>query len=373
MSDWRILVIDDDKDIGVQVKEILEAETLGKPATNCVVETETDFDRGIELLDVHRIDFVVLDVQGVEKDSEKEIGIATLERIKASRFVPVIFYTAFPAKVKDLETALVRVVVKTDGAKAVFEEIKNIFELGVPNLHRAIIKHVENQQRNYMWNFVANNIDVFGKTDDKASLAFMLARRLALSLSGSGIEQFISELGDTSGAAVTDNKIHPMQYYVFPPLEKPSELAGDIYKKNGTGEYYILLTPSCDLVQKKAEWLLFAKCLPLEEMEEYNEWSKDRTKSKKLSALLRNNRETQPKRYFLLPAALNIPNLIVDLQQLQTIPKTDLEGEGQKYHRVVSLDSPFAEALLGQFSQLFGRLGTPDLNIEYIISKLSAK
>jgi hypothetical protein len=39
-------------------------------------------------------------------------------------------------------------------------------------------------------------------------------------------------------------------------------------------------------------------------------------------------------------------------------------------NRLASLDSPFAEALLARFVRYFGRLGTPDLNTEVILSRL---
>lgn len=38
--------------------------------------------------------------------------------------------------------------------------------------------------------------------------------------------------------------------------------------------------------------------------------------------------------------------------------------------RLASLDSPFAEALLARFARYFGRLGTPDLDLEVILNKL---
>ena len=38
--------------------------------------------------------------------------------------------------------------------------------------------------------------------------------------------------------------------------------------------------------------------------------------------------------------------------------------------RLASLDSPFAEALLARFARYFGRLGTPDLDLEVLVARL---
>lgn len=372
MTEWRILVIDDDPEICEQVKEFIEATNGENPENTYSVFTETDFDKSLDLLESHRIDFVILDVRGndipLEQDIDmnEESGIKTLNQIKNRRFVPIIFYTGLAHKVKELETPLVRVLGKGVELPELISEVEKILSTGIPDLNRALIRHVEEQQRNYMWEFVANNYENFGDTDDKASLAYMLARRLAISLSGSGIESFIKELGETAEIKVDENKVHPMQYYVFPPLENPNQLAGDIFKEKNGDDYYVLLTPSCDLVLCKAEWLLMSKCTRLVDSPEYNKWLED-GKDKNLKKLLMNNRDGQRERFFFLPGALTLPDLIVDLQQLSTVSPATLT---ENYDRIASLDSPYSEALLEKFSRFFGRLGTPDLDSDKVIDKL---
>ena len=40
--------------------------------------------------------------------------------------------------------------------------------------------------------------------------------------------------------------------------------------------------------------------------------------------------------------------------------------------RLASLDSPFAEAVLARFTRYFGRLGTPDLDVDFVLSNLES-
>lgn len=378
---WQLLFVDDDVEVCDQVKEFLEGETIPDPVERLQVEVETltDFADTLELLEARRFDLLILDVRlgSYEEAPEEEAGTRTLEAIRQRCFVPVVFYTGVPHLVRHLETSLIRVVEKAERLPSLLETVRSIFATRLPAVNRALIRHLEAVQRDYMWDFVATHWEQFGDTADRTALAYLLARRLAMSLSGPGIRQLAQELGDTSGVAAVEGRLHPMQYYVMPPVE-PAPLAGDLYQGQigDQSGHWILLTPSCDLVmgQEKAEWVLLARCLPLTDQVEYQTWQAglpqpSRTADRRLQALLRDNRhDRQPERFYFLPGALTLPDLVVDFQQLMTLPRQQMDG----LERLASLDSPFDEALLGRFARYFGRLGTPDLDLEVVVAGLRA-
>lgn len=374
---WQVLFVDDDADICRQVKEFLEGETIANPEDRLQVEVLTDFDGALQMLEAHRFDLLILDVRLGPHDvnQAEEAGIMTLQAIRGRRFVPVVFYTGLPNLVRDLEMHVVRVIEKTEGFGRLLEVVRDIFATRLPAVNRALIQHLETVQRDYMWDFVATHWNRFGDTPDRTALAYLLARRLAMSLSGPGIRQLARDLGDPTGIATFEGQVHPMRYYVMPPIE-PAPLAGDLYHGqigNQTG-YWILLTPSCDLVagREKAERVLLTHCSPLSEQPEYKAWldhlpQPSRTIDTKLRALLRDNRENnQPERFYFLPGALTLPDLVVDFQALVTLPREQMDS----LERLASLDSPFAEALLARFARYFGRLGTPDLDLDVIVNRL---
>jgi hypothetical protein len=105
---------------------------------------------------------------------------------------------------------------------------------------------------------------------------------------------------------------------------------------------------------------------------EYQQWrdglpAPSRTVNGKLQDLLRNSRrDSQAERFFFLPGALSLPDLLVDLQQLATLQRDHMG----RLERLASLDSPFAEALLARFTRYFGRLGTPDLDVAVLLQRL---
>jgi hypothetical protein len=92
-----------------------------------------------------------------------------------------------------------------------------------------------------------------------------------------------------------------------------------------------------------------------------------------LEELICNNRNAkvegkkfQPKRYIFLPETFFIPDLVIDFQALFQIPLDEIKNE----NRIASLDSPFAEAYVSQFSEYYGRLGTPDINKDFVYNRI---
>lgn len=343
---WQLLVVDDDIDCCQQVREFLEGEKVicGSEKSLHVV-TLTSFDEALNEIEKRRFDLLILDVRVGSYEhtcrSEEEEGIKTLEAIRKRRFLPVVFYTNLPLAVGNLENPVIRVVKKTDGLSQLLVTIKEMFDTRLPDINRALIRHLERIQRDYMWDFVVSHWKQFGDNPGP-ELVFLLARRLALSLSGQGIQELAQDLGITS-VVVNTQKVQPVEYYVIPPVEnKP--LAGDLYQGD-IGErsgYWVLLTPTCDIWQDKSEWVLLAYCELLVNQSEYKEWAEalpgaSNRKRDKIEKLFKNNRQNhQAERYFYLPGVFNLPHLIVDFQQLITIPRHELD----KLERIASLDSP---------------------------------
>lgn len=359
---WYLLFVDDEAENRELAAKYLDEKVVLEPDEKLKIDTEADFDKALDKLESGHFDFVVLDVRrgphNVEREEEE--GIKVLESIKARCFIPVIFYTGLPYKVADLETPLVKVIENTKGLPKLLETIQDIMASKLPQVNRELMRHVEEVQRRYMWDFVERNWGKFGDTPDRSALAYLLARRLAKSLDGPGIEKLAERLGDTSRLWCDEEHVHPMRCYVIPPVS-PRLMSGDIFRRRvdegGSLEYLILLSPSCDIAQNKADWMLFAYCSVLSGEEEY---TKNKSKWK------------QSDRYQFFPCAIEVPDMISDFQQLTTIKKEELCEllTEKKIERIASLDSPYSEALTAQFARYFGRVGTPDLNEILIIENL---
>jgi len=391
-------MVDDDEDLTRQVPEYLnEKQICGDESIQVI--TQNNFDEAINDLGERKIDLVILDVRlgavNLKPGSEpEEAGLRVLKAIKEKKFVPIVFFTALPDSVRYLESPLIKVVEKgsPEQLNDLLESLNTIFSTPLPSVNRALISHLEAVQRDYMWDFISEHWDTFRGVNNHAELAYLLGRRLSISLSQNGIKQLLKDFPEPDDAIPVNGLIHPSQYYVIPPVEE-NPLAGDIYTEivEEQKNYWILLTPSCDLVKRgekqHAERILLARCLLLTEQKEFSKWQeccsrfnktvpgtsrdtigKQREKAEEsLVWLLKNNRQkSQSERYFFLPGALGLPDLVVDFQDLNNSEREKLD----EMTRVASLDSPFSEGILYRFARYYGRLGTPDLHIESVLSKM---
>jgi hypothetical protein len=257
-------------------------------------------------------------------------------------------------------------VEKTEGIGKLFDIAEELIATKLPQLNRALLAHIQRVQADYMWGFVAHHWSALVAERDGLTLAYLLVRRLSASLTTSQIGKLAEMLGHQPSELPQSDNVHAAEYYVMPALGGPP-LAGDIHALPG-GQYRVLLTPSCDLVRKKCDFTLWAECVLLSETPEYQTWVGNKGQDKPLQALLRNHRNAQPDRYFFLPGAYTVPDLVVDFEQLSHSPL----GELDQPQRIASLDSPFAELLLSRFVRFFGRLGAPDLATALVIARLNA-
>lgn len=371
--DWRVLVVDDQ--VADDVKEFIEGNKAVKQPDSIVCVSCEKFSDAIELLKTQRFDLVILDLKDdAAPDQETLAGEGVFEEIKQCRFLPVIFHTGYPHKVSNLTSPYVRVVTKAEW-ELLRSTIKEVFDTKLPKL----IRHIEEEQRRFMWESAekiwTDDLDKNSPSD----LVYLLARRLANTLSGDAVRSFLEV--DGNGGAPKSDKIHAVELYVYPPLSKHF-LFGDVFKKK-TGdsiEYFVALTPSCDHAQDNAEFVLLAKCNYLAGT---NPGKNAKTSlvagtevsgkaTEQLTKFIRDN-SSPTDRYKYLPGTSFLPDLLVDLQDIMSVAPATLNPAGEGYERIASLDSPFAEALQAKMARYLGRIGTPDIDPDLALDRFKVR
>lgn len=393
---WRILVVEDKENFRQQLLEAIPS-FVDAPDT-AEADLCVDFDEAIEKLQKDRYDVVILDLKDDSDgwalaDDSDPAGLKVFERLKETRFVPVVFYTALAHKVRSLETSFVRVVEKTETTAKVKDEVRRVLGTQLP----ALTRHLEEVQRSYMWGFVSAHWKEMTAIHHKVDLVYLVARRLAQTLRGESIRSFVAGISRNTqkvdehspaeepqmlGAVATEagelaaftDGVHPVEFYIYPCADQPW-LAGDILKAemDGRNDYWLVLTPSCDFENKKAQFVILAKCEHLTEQNEYGKWAANiaqpsRSALKGMEEVIGDNRGGQKERFKFLPGTFFLPDLVVDFQQLRSVPFAELKRDSV----VAALDSPFAEAVLARFSRYFGRLGTPNIDKDVVIDRLQA-
>ncbi len=374
---WHILVVDDNEGVAKDTAELLHLKlNADSPIEHILAMPESSFDKALERLNRGGIDLLVLDViqQGeMTPGLEEELrGIDVFEQVCATRFLPIVFLTALPNEVEHYKNPpFVHVVSKQtdDFNEELAQCILGCLNSPFPRLSRELQNHIDRVSRDFMIEFVENNWNELN--DNEGDIAHLLMRRLGVSFDNGGnlFEDTPEDSTSQSG------KVPPIRYYIVPP---PEEFRmGDVLRlpvESGGSEtisnWYVIMTPSCDLANDKADSVILAECVGMSAFDEYEQLIENRSKSarKKLARLLKSNPTSgQQYRYYYLPKAWKLPDLIVDFQKILHIAYEDLED----YEKIASIDSPYAESLSQQFLSYVGRIGTPDLNIDLAIDRMS--
>lgn len=283
----RILHIDDEPETLKDVAKVVNGEKLGDYELQIV--SAGNFDEGMKLLQDDDFDLIILDlcIGNAAKESDK-VGEKVFEMIKDRAFIPVVFFTGLPEYVRHLESDIVRVVGKKEGYDALFKQIDFVLATNFLQLKGEINGLIRDGLKSYFWNFVHPNkkmIDEIQK--DKVSLKHILIRRLGKILAADALQQAAQDEN------LKDGFIHPMEFYIYPPLTGEFE-TGDILLCKKTGQYYVILTPACDLIlrvddkkktsERKAERILLLKASEFKSSTEYKKYEELKEAHNKVSA-----------------------------------------------------------------------------------------
>lgn len=366
-KELRILYVEDLEESRNDLIDLLSGEVINGYTISC--DGEASFDMAVNRCDDYHI--VILDVfQGEATQGGVDLGSGTFEKIKERIFVPVIFYSGYTRNVAELRSQVVGVAHKGEGG---YDELKTELERLTKNkfpfLKENIHSYFEEEYKKFFWTVVQEQNNIFIPDNADYSLGYVLLRNIADSLSRKQIKQI---LGDE---AIHEDKVHPMEFYIYPSNTGEFE-SGEIIKKNGTEDMYVIVTPSCDFIERfnkqgvsvgrSAEKILLIKATPLTNTTEYKKYQGNQNADNR-NALVKLVSSGKSDRFFFLPGTPFIANTILDFQQSTTIEYPLLKSE---FERVAKLDNPFAQSMVSSFIRYYNRVGFPDVDTEYIINNL---
>jgi CheY-like chemotaxis protein len=371
---WRVLCVDDDKEKAALVAEYFTTWQTGNPYGVFHATVETSFEEAIDRLTSERFDLLTLDLHGEsdpipqpENEGTKtaQKGTDVLERLKKIRFLPVIFYTGYATKIASLESLVVRVVQKGDNdLEQVRDAARTLFGSGLSRL----VRRIEEDQREYIWDTIDRHSRQFSAEGGADELLYLLARRIAARLSRESLKEMLNHpLGNA----------RPIEQYIYPVL--PGKIkTGGVYVDQADRTHWIVVTPACDFAQDKAERILLVGTSELTASPQFTAWRgvnkwtpkmgqpPDKATERAFNRLRSLLANSAGERIRYLAGTFFIPDLLVDMQQIKQVSDDEL----QKMSPVCKLDSPYCEELLTHFSKYYGRVGTPDPEIEVILERL---
>ena len=376
MKNLRILYIEDDKDNREELIELSSDWEIND--CKIIIEGEESFEIATKRICNEGFHMVILDLyKGRAGDGGEMLGLTTLEDVKSHIFVPIIFYSGNTSAVRELKSQVIGVATKGEGMDKLKDEIKRLTSHSLPFINENIYEFINHKIKEYFWGTIQENNTIFKPDDKDHSLGYLLLRNICNSLSRDNIYKI---LGDNS---IAEDKIHPMEFYIYPRNDDAEYENGDIIEHKESKEVYVILTPSCDFIQtskrkRKAHMVLLAHTRLLTEEPNYIEYLKYKCKVEKSEADRKKEDTYKGKiiqliesrgndRYFFLPRTPFIENRVIDFQNKIMVVYEDLN---LKFNRLAKLDDPYSQAMSTSFIRYYNRIGFPDLDAAYVLARI---
>ncbi|MFE6183144.1 hypothetical protein ACFQ6U_01655 [Streptomyces sp. NPDC056465] len=391
--EWTVVIVEDNEDYRDDIEDQLRRSDVAYGRAPRVISVG-DFSQAEGILSAQTVDVVILDVR--DDQGSDDAGEQLLDNLKSTRFVPVVFYTAYTERVEPLaQPPVVQVVGKEEHTDVLLNAVRAAFGSQLPMAVRGLSDHVREVTREYLWDIAEQwaSLGDYDAEEKTTLLVARLARSLELTLALDGEDRLRGPVGR---ALASPSNWHPSRIYVIPPMGEKFD-TGDLLLHEGTQRYWVQLTPSCDLANGKADRHLLVAADPLLEVEPFlswgnaelewsrikgaaaprGGWSRDektrRAKLEKESKDLRADCKRiilgRNDRFFHLPKFFTVPDLLVDLQHV----KTPADAEMGEYERISGLASPWPQVLVNRYNRQTGRMGFDDPNAEAVLGRISSE
>lgn len=311
------------------------------------------------------IDLKLRKGEEVENREEQLSGNKLINDILKKEFIPIIVRTGTPGNFelpdKEIQEGLIRVYAKDDKP---FEEL--ISELLIMDKSTLVNVFGTNGKlsetiNNLFWKIIPQIKTLLN--DEKALLRYIsnyIAREYSYSV-------------DDSSYLQQD----PLEMYICIDDEKRI-CTGDIVVEKNTGKNYIVLTPACDLANRKTDNLLVAEITSYDEDSEFliavNGFMQKKDSIKKRKNVEKWFRNGNKNYLYFLPSIDKFEGGFVDFRKLISLSyKADDYEIGDKadsYTKKVGMTDPFVKELVARFSAYYQRQGQPELDSERVITSL---
>ena len=380
MNNIDFLLIDDDQNQELLFIEAINEinETTDLNITYKVVKTPES-----AMIELYQNYFkaIIIDLKlnnddnAVESDEEIS-GNVLLRRIIEKEIVPIVVITGFPDKVStDIDKSIVKVLPKETN---LYDEINALIEKYSDSVFKIFGSRGEINKniKELFWNvipqcFTSKNQDISLLSKEKQETVII---------------RYISSW--LSNKYMFDDKyidVEPIEMYMFPnPIKQVCTC--DIYKKyidTNIDEYFIVLTPSCDLANKKVDEVILCKIKNYDEVQSFkerleiynNEQNKESNKAKKAKGDLMKwfrNSHSDSLRYHFLPKVKDFTGGFVDFRSILSLEYDKESGEimDDSYLKIGVITESFKRDIVSRFSSYYHRQGQPEFNCDSVLNNL---
>ncbi|EAL3889710.1 hypothetical protein J7D62_001539 [Campylobacter lari] len=321
----RILFVDDNQETLDAYEESIKEEndSLQEESIQYKAYKALTYEKALDILDENRIDIAVIDLDLGSEFTGEDITKYILERYS----IPIFIATGKPA---DFDNELIRPMVKVlnrDNMR-LFDEIKKQMQSKLVRFFSKNNGFLERQIVEFFWEHMSKNLPYWEQyAIDEIDLVLLRHTTTCLN----------EKLYVNNSSEKYFNKYHPGEMYIYPFI-KGEHHTGDIVKKND--DFFIILTPSCDIVQNKYEYHVLARIINSDCTRESFYPIKNFAKIFEVD-----NKDKE----ILKPS--------ICFQGLISVKKEEISD----YARVASISYPFLKDIIARFSRYYARQGCPEI------------
>ena len=318
----------------------------------------SDFEDAQRNVQQFRPDIVVLDILRGSPAENDAVGLSSYDFIWNHQFCPIVVYSARTDLFSDDEWPPHPFVTEVrKGVGSPEEILKAILEF-LP--HVSALQKIENSVREClsiaMREVAPHAFRTFTDAAKREELIMRSGRRR------------VAAMMDVP--PINESALASWECYLYPPVLPDTQL-GDVLKlvsgdSNDPSSFRVVLTPSCDMVQSngqqpKVQQILAAKCCSMEEA-----LPLVGLRGNKNAATIKDRILSSGYAQTIVPFPRLeevIPLMAANLRDLELTPIAAI-GEGQRFIRIASIDSPFRELIAWAYMQIACRPGLPDRNLD---------
>ena len=162
------------------------------------------------------------------------------------------------------------------------------------------------------------------------------------------------------------------EFYIIPPLNENLRTGSVIKSKAGNDEYYIILSPECDMVLRpplnrpKTENILICKLDDFYGVASslIQTITSNDKKIKRLGEVIKNNHTDY---YHFVPKCKKFDNKLINFRKVSNVTYDELLNN---FEHLAIVSGNYSKDILCRFSTYYSRQGQPDLHFENIAKKI---
>lgn len=383
MDKIKFLLIDDDEEQNVLLQEVVKEINSEDEKIDLTVDVVKNTEAAMVALYSNSYQAIITDLKIHGDDTlairdEDISGNKLLHQIINKEIIPIVVRTGFPEKVSsDIDKSIVKVFAKEEPLYGIIKELIMTYSDSVFKIFGSK-GEINKNIKELFWSIIPECYS--SNSLEMSSLSFEKKETVIIRYISSWFNNkymFDEKYIDTE----------PIEMYMFPnPIKQVCNC--DIFQKEIQEgecefEYYMVLTPSCDLANKKIDEVILCKIKRYDEVSSFketldrynNETLKESKTAKNAKITLTKwfrNAQSESIRYHFLPRFSKFSGGFVDFRSIISLKYNKDTGEidDVNYKKVGVITESFKRDIVARFSSYYHRQGQPEFNSDSVLNNI---